>query len=122
MCLNRKVLIGLSAVALGVLVFDRTLLGHVLPLLLFALCPLSMVFMMRGMSNRGQGQGMSGMQSCGMKPNSMSTGLSNLDGSTVASEGNSTVPFGRSAEDEVARLRAEIDQLRAERTATTGQD
>ena len=46
MCLNWKVLAGLAVVGLLVLVVA-------LPLLLVAACPLSMLFMMRGMSGNG---------------------------------------------------------------------
>ncbi len=48
-CMNKKVLAGLAAAALGVLVFAPNLIGAALPLLLIAACPLSMVFMMRAM-------------------------------------------------------------------------
>lgn len=54
MCLNKRVLVGLGAVGLGVLVFAPQLLGAVGPLLLLAACPLSMVFMMRAMNSGGQ--------------------------------------------------------------------
>ncbi|SRR5713226_5772694 len=54
MCLNKSVIAGLAAVALGTLVFDSRLFGRALPLLLVAACPLSMLVMMRGMkSNAG---------------------------------------------------------------------
>ena len=52
MCLNRKVLIGLGAVALIVLALSPRTLVSAAPLLVFAICPLSMVFMMRAMSGR----------------------------------------------------------------------
>ena len=54
MCLNKRVLVGLGVAALAVLAVAPRVFGAVAPLLLFAACPLSMVFMMRGMS-RGQG-------------------------------------------------------------------
>ncbi|MCY0955154.1 DUF2933 domain-containing protein [Streptomyces sp. H27-S2] len=49
MCLNKKVLVGLAAVGLGVAVLRPGWVAVALPLLVLALCPLSMVFMMRGM-------------------------------------------------------------------------
>jgi hypothetical protein len=85
MCFNRKVLIGLGAVAFGVLVVAPQLLSRMLPLLFVAACPLSMVLMMRGMSgNSGQ----------------------------CTNEGASRP--GVSHEAEIARLRAEIERLRHE--------
>ena len=54
MCLNWKVVAGLAAV--GVIVWavaPQFLLGAV-PLLIVAACPLSMLFMMRGMQNGGE--------------------------------------------------------------------
>ncbi|MFD3928314.1 DUF2933 domain-containing protein [Streptomyces sp. NPDC058614] len=56
MCINKKVLIGLGALAAGVLIFKPNLFLAALPVLVLAICPLSMVFMMRGMNN-GQGRG-----------------------------------------------------------------
>lgn len=49
MCLNWKVLAGLGVVGLGVWAVAPNLIGIALPFLLMAVCPLSMVFMMRGM-------------------------------------------------------------------------
>jgi len=53
MCLNWKVLAGLAVVGLLVLVVVPQFIGVALPLLLVAACPLSMLFMMRGMSGNG---------------------------------------------------------------------
>ncbi len=50
-CLNWKVIGGLGVVALGVWALAPDLIGAALPLLLFAACPLAMLFMMRGMRN-----------------------------------------------------------------------
>ena len=49
MCLNRKALVGLVAIGLGVWAVAPNLIGAAVPLLLVAACPLSMLFMMRGM-------------------------------------------------------------------------
>lgn len=54
MCVNKKVLMGAGVVALGVLVFAPQLMGGALPLLFLAVCPLSMVLMMRGMGGTAQ--------------------------------------------------------------------
>lgn len=53
MCLNWKVIAGLAGVALLVLVVAPQFLGVALPILIVAACPLSMLFMMRGMSGNG---------------------------------------------------------------------
>lgn len=49
MCFNWKVLAGLGAVGLGVFVVAPSLAWTALPFLLLAACPISMLFMMRGM-------------------------------------------------------------------------
>jgi hypothetical protein len=57
-CLNWKVIAGLAVVGLGVWVFEPGLMGAVLPLLIVAICPLSMLLMMRGMmGEQGAQQG-----------------------------------------------------------------
>ena len=61
MCLNRKVLIGLAAVAVAVLAVDPHVFTRVLPFLFFAICPLSMLLMMRAMSGNKASGGMGGM-------------------------------------------------------------
>ncbi len=53
MCLNWKVLAGLAVVGLIVLVVAPQFIWAALPILLVAACPLSMLFMMRGMSGNG---------------------------------------------------------------------
>jgi len=57
MCLNGKVLAGLAVVGLGVWAVASNLVGEVVPLLLIAACPLSMLLMMRGMGGMGRNQG-----------------------------------------------------------------
>ena len=52
MCLNKRVLIGLGVIAVGVLVVSPRSFGAAAPVLMMAACPLSMLFMMRTM-NRG---------------------------------------------------------------------
>lgn len=53
MCFNWKVLVALGAVAAGVLIFAPGAALAVLPLLLLAACPLSMVVMMFAMKGMG---------------------------------------------------------------------
>jgi hypothetical protein len=86
MCLNRKVLTGAGVVALGVLLFAPRMFGAVLPLLMVAICPLSMLVMMRAMSgsrNRCQTGGAAGQPAA-------------------------------DTDAEIVRMQAEIDRLRAE--------
>lgn len=92
MCLNPKVLIGLAAVALGVLAFAPQALGAALPALVLLACPLSMVAMMWGMNRRGH-----------------------------STEDSSSAPAESTATDtdlELARLRAELDQFKAEKATS----
>ncbi len=55
MCLNWKVLASLAAVGVGVYLFAPGLLAEAIPILLLAVCPLSMLFMMWSMQH-AQGQ------------------------------------------------------------------
>jgi len=55
-CIDRRVLIGLAVLALGVFLFDPGLLRGILPLMLIAICPLSMLFMMRSMGGHQSSQ------------------------------------------------------------------
>ena len=52
MCINKRVVAGLAAVALVVFALSPRLLGGLAPVLIMAACPLSMLLMMRGMSGR----------------------------------------------------------------------
>ena len=55
MCLNKKVIGGLVAAALAIYLFVPDLFGAALPLLILAVCPLSMLLMMRMMSGSTKG-------------------------------------------------------------------
>ena len=50
-CLNWKALAALAAVGVGVYAFAPNLVAAATPLLLFALCPLAMLLMMRSMGS-----------------------------------------------------------------------
>lgn len=52
MCINKRVVAGLVLGALVLFALSPRLLGALAPVLVMAACPLSMAFMMRGMSGR----------------------------------------------------------------------
>jgi len=105
MCLNKKVLIGLGAVAVVLLVISPRSLGSAAPLLMFAVCPLSMVLMMRGMNGRREAPGVTDAQ----QP----------VGPTVAatSTADTSNPQLRELEEEVNRLKAELHMREQERSS-----
>lgn len=94
MCFNWKVAAGLTAAGVAVFAFAPGLIGAALPVLIIAACPLSMVVMMRAMS-----------------------GGSHCDTASRGTDGEFNTATSPS---EVARLQAEIDQLRAERSEVQG--
>ncbi len=59
MCLNWKVLAGLAVLGVGIYAVAPNLAAAALPILLLAICPLSMLFMMKGMQG-GQGTSRAG--------------------------------------------------------------
>jgi hypothetical protein len=89
-CFNWKVAAGLAAAGLAVFAFAPNLIGVALPVLIIAACPLSMGVMMWMMS-----------------------GASRRD---TASNGTASESTTDAAPNEVARLLAEIDHLRLERS------
>jgi hypothetical protein len=52
-CLNWKVIAGLAVVGAGIFAVAPDLALAALPILLLAICPLSMMFMMKGMQGNG---------------------------------------------------------------------
>jgi hypothetical protein len=56
MCLNWKVIAALAAVGVGFYAIAPDPALAALPFLLIAICPLSMMFMMRGMGNQDEGE------------------------------------------------------------------
>ena len=90
MCLNRKVIGGLAAAALAVLLFAPSAFGRVLPVLVAVACPLGMLLMMRGATGACQRkEGEAGQAAAGSTPDAAA---------------------------EIARLRREVEELRAGRT------
>lgn len=57
MCLNPKVIAGVAAVAVGVLLFAPHLAASALPVLFIAICPISMLLMMRSMQGHSDAPG-----------------------------------------------------------------
>lgn len=91
MCFDRRVVIALAAVGVGALLIAPALAATLLPVLIVAVCPLSMLFMMRGMSRGG----------------SCSTGAPSSD------------QRGLLSDRDVAALQAELRQLKAQQAAET---
>lgn len=104
-CFNKKVLLGLAAVAVGILILAPQAFGAALPVLVLLACPLSMVLMMWAMS--------AAKDRCRTGPHTATT--ANESASTVGATSGDTE--GRDRSDEVERLRAELAQLKAENAA-----
>lgn len=112
MCLNWKVLAALAAVAAGIYLWAPNLLAAALPLLILAVCPLSMILMM-GMMTGG-----------GKKDEGKDAGR---DAATPAREGQPE-PVGAARHSTAMSdpprpeaLRRELDSLRARQTAIADQ-
>lgn len=105
MKLNTNVIIWAAVGAVGAFLLFPSLFLPALPLLLLAACPLAMVLMMRGMGGMAADRGGPGR------------------GSTEPTGGPTPAP-----QDEVVRLRAEVDLLRAQKavretgTGTTAEE
>ncbi len=97
MSLNWKVLAGLAATGIGIYAFAPNLVGAALPLLAVAVCPLSMLAMMWGMSRMGGMQG----SGCATQERRAGTGIGGAD----ASQGR------------IGRLREELHSLQAREAA-----
>jgi hypothetical protein len=98
MCLNWKVLTGLAVVALLVLIVAPQFFWAALPILLVAACPLSMLFMMRGMS-----------------------GSENATGSRPAQIQRDQLPAGLTRDEDLAQLQSRMSSLQAEQEAIARQ-
>ncbi|MGI5139333.1 MULTISPECIES: DUF2933 domain-containing protein [unclassified Streptomyces] len=99
MCLNKKVLAGLGAVAAVLLLLRPAWVIAALPVLILAICPLSMIFMMRGMQGNAQS---------GQKGASCGTGAKNL-----ASDSHTATEADLSKQ--ITDLQAELRHLKAAR-------
>lgn len=75
MCLNWKVVAGLAVAAVGVWVLAPGLIGAALPLLIVLACPLSCLFMMRGMGTMGTMGGTSSTSAAESMENMEGTGV-----------------------------------------------
>ena len=89
MCINKKVVAGLAVAGLAIFAFAPDLIGAALPFLIIAICPLSMLVMMRAMSG-GESK------SCSAKGTASSEATTDIDA-------------------ELAGLRAEVARLRGDR-------
>ncbi len=100
MCLNWKVVAGLAVIGLLVLVVAPQIGWLLLPVLLIAACPLSMLFMMRGMRGMQGGMGRPSSQPASASP----------------------VPVAEAArEEQLTALRTQLLSIQAEQEAIAGQ-
>jgi Heavy metal binding domain/Protein of unknown function (DUF2933) len=127
-CMNWKVIAGLAVVGLGVWVFEPGLMRAVLPLLVVAICPLSMLFMMRGMMG-GQGAqqdqqmsqpGVMGVYTCPMHPEVRSprpgrcpTCGMRLVATVPPAPRTTTTGGALTREEQLARLQAQLASVQA---------
>ncbi len=66
-CLNWKVIAGVAAVGVGIYAVAPGLVAAALPILLLAICPLSMILMMKGMQgNAGEAEGKAASREAGV--------------------------------------------------------
>ncbi len=134
MCLNRNVVIGLAVVGVGLFMFAPNLAAAALPLLFFAVCPLSMA-LMAVMMGRGMKGGMStsqtdagGQYTCPMHPKVANDrpgrcpecGMELVETAIsrqviLSSKSENGAVTGREAE--MARLRAQLQQTQEQQAA-----
>ena len=101
MCLNWKVVGGLAVIAVIIGIIAPNLLLGAIPLLIVAVCPLSMLFMMRGM-RRGQSQQV-------QQP------------SSYPEQENPSFLEGLSDEEQIAALKVQLAHTEAQQQALTRQ-
>jgi hypothetical protein len=99
MCWNRKTIIGLTIATLVLALLAPSARSAILPLLVVLACPIGMLVMMRGMA--------------GSRSEPPAGGRSPVDAEHPR-------PSVDPKDAEVARLRAEVEQLRAERHSVPG--
>ncbi len=100
MCLNWRVIAGLAVVGVIVLVVAPQFLWAALPLLIVAACPLSMLFMMRGMAGGG-----------GQAPSQ----------SSLMMQGDPLPAEGLTRDERLAELQSRLSNVQAESEAITRQ-
>ena len=133
MCFNPKVLAGLVLAGVGLFVVAPDLALAALPLLVFALCPLSMAYMAFAMS-QGQrrhstdSQVMSGAYTCPMHPEVQSSqpGQCPECGMSLMAPRQAALPATqvvapRNREEELAELRARLQDVQLQREAIAKQ-
>ena len=106
-CLNWKVVAGLAVVGLGIWALAPQMWAAAAPVLVVLACPLSMLFMMRGMRAGGQHGG----AACAM-PSQSATAAPRA--SDAVSPVRAAVAGGRPS---LAQLRAELEQMRERQEA-----
>jgi len=105
MCINKRVVLGVAAVALAVLAVSPRLLAGLTPVLVLAICPLSMVFMMRTM-NRDSA-------TCDTKSQKPEND-SELAAGSGASERLGAVGAAKADDAQLRELEEEVNRLKAE--------
>lgn len=114
LCFNWKVVAGLAVVGLGVWALAPGVFAAAGPVLLVLACPLSMLFMMRGMNRAQDAHGDASTTSGGRRRPA--------DAAHVA---NGTVPVPPavvlSREEQLAELRAELERVRRRHEALAGE-
>ena len=94
MCMSKRALVGLGAGIGGLLLVNPAWAAAALPLLVFALCPLMMLVMMRGMGRPGSSR---------EKP---------------SSPGAEDLAAAESADERIASLQAQLRELKAAQAAS----
>lgn len=118
MCLNPKVLAGLAVAGLVILAIDPGLFVAALPLLILAVCPLSMLLMGKMMMGTGQAStaGAAGAYTCPMHPDVRSDQPGKCPQCGMALVGapkETAVARGESVEE----LRARLERMSADHAA-----
>ncbi len=119
LCVNWKVVAGLGAVAVGVFIVAPHLALAALPVLLVLACPLSCLYMMRGMNGSTNNQGaMNTGQSDAQAASGWMPGTQSSEESMDAGEHSEPRPLPLSRDqqlamlsDQLARIEAEQDEL-----------
>ena len=106
MCFDKRVLGGLAAVGVGVLIVAPNLLLTALPLLLLAICPLSMLFMGKFMMGGGRRASLDRQQ----EPSALIDAQYRVESGSALDRG-----------EQVALLRAQLQRVGEQQAALAGQ-